>query len=116
MKQQRPYFEALPDPSEPDPAVSDGIRRALDQLGIKPADHELSAVYDDGRVVRYERGDQWDRNTELHTPTPSFKAGQDRDRDAALLIAAFSLLIVAVIVSAVGLAEHWATLTYWLNH
>lgn len=57
------------EPSEPDPAVDEGIRRAVDELGIS---HEARHAVGPG--------DQWDRNTELHTPTPSRDRTQKRHR------------------------------------
>lgn len=93
------------EPSEPDPAVDEGIRRAVDELGIS---HEARHAAGPG--------DQWDRNTELHAPTPSLRAGQDRDTRAGLLVAAIALLAVAAIVVVIGMQPYWATLTYWLNH
>jgi uncharacterized membrane protein YccC len=80
-------------PLDFDAAVQEGVRRANDQLfcANRPAAPKKRAA----------------------PAGSSFAQGQERDRSAALMIAAFSLVLVAVIVSAIGIASHWPVLSYW---
>jgi len=97
-----PEFERMSD-TQFDAAVDEGIRRANADLGIHSGKPEPA----------WKPVGDWDALHDAEPRPKTFRQGQQRDRGAALLLAAYSILGLGIVAVIIGVVAKWPVLAYW---